>query len=297
MLGALPLPAALAVGRGLGTLYGSVVRYHREDAAAALARCLPDKTPAERRLILTRMYRNLGMNVVEELRLSRSGAAYLDRVVSWDGDGYAHEVLAARKGMLVLSGHIGNFELLCTMAPHFNYPTTVIVKKLKHSAINAYWQETRAQFGLKFAAAHNSLWRCLSALRKNEVVAVVLDQNMTRSEGIFVDFFGKPACTSPGLAYMSALSGAAVLPTFIIRLANGRHRVKALPPIPPPPDREPATIHEYTQRYTRVIEDIVRQYPDQWIWIHRRWKTVPLEPRPQKQEAGCEWSGDLLPTG
>jgi len=278
VFGALPLRAALAVGRGLGWVYGSVLRYHRRDAVAALARSLPEKTPRERRAILDRMYRNLGMNLVEEFRLGRVGEDYLTDFVSWEGEEHAHEVFAAKKGLLVLSAHLGNWDLLCTIAPHFHYPTTVITKNLRNSALNAYWMETRARFGLKFVPAHNSYRQCLSALRRNEIVAFILDQNMIHTEGIFVDFFGKPACTSPGLAYMSAQSGAAVVPAFMIRLANGRHLVKALPPIPPPPDRTPETIRAYTQLYTQAIENMIRAYPDQWIWIHRRWRTVPPAP-------------------
>jgi KDO2-lipid IV(A) lauroyltransferase len=142
-------------------------------------------------------------------------------------------------------------------------------------AINKFWMNARSRFGLKFVPAHNSYRQCLSALRKNEIIAFVLDQNMIDTEGIFVDFFGKKACTSPGLAYMSAQSGAAVVPVFMIRLENGRHLIKAAAPIPPPPDRKPETIHAYTQLYTKVIEDVVREYPAQWTWIHRRWRTTP----------------------
>jgi len=271
----LSLRAALAVGRGLGWIYGSVIRYHRRDALQALERSLPDTTVAERRGILHRMYANLGMNVVETARLPYVTEAHLRETVDWEGEQHAWDVLAAGKGMLVLSSHMGNFDILCTIAPRFNYPTTIITKRIKNKAINDYWMEARARFGLKFVPAHNSYRTCLSALRKNEIIGFILDQNMIRDEGIFVNFFGRPACTTPGLAFMSAQSGAAVLPVFMLRLPGGRHLVKTLPPIAPPPDRKPETIATYTQLYTKVIEDMIRAHPDQWIWIHRRWRTTP----------------------
>ena len=278
VFGMLPLPVALAIGRGMGWFFGSVIRHHRRDAEEALKRSLPEKSARERRQILERMYLNLGMNVAEDLRLTAASNAYLNNYISWEGDTHIHQVLAAGKGMLVLTGHMGSWDMLCSIAPKFNYPTTIITKNIKNRTINSVWMEIRNRFGLKFLPAHNSYRHCLSALRKNEIVGFAIDQNMINSEGIFVDFFGTPACTTPGLAFMSAQSGAAVVPVFMIRREQGRHLVKALPAIPPPPDRKPDTILKYTQMYTTVMEDIIRQYPDQWIWIHRRWKTTPKNP-------------------
>lgn len=267
--------AALGLGRFLGWIYGSVIRYHRRDARQALALSLPDIPAPQRADILRRMYANLGTNVVEITRLPHLSEAQLADMVDWEDEHHVHEVLAAGKGLLVLSAHMGNWDLLCTLAPRFNYPTTIITKRIKNKGVNDYWMATRGRFGLKFVPAHNSYRQCLTALRKNEIVGFILDQNMIRDEGIFVDFFGRPACTTPGLAFMSAQSGAAVVPAFMLRQPGGRHRLKVLPAIPPPPDRKPETIHAYTQRYTKVIEDMIRQYPDQWIWLHRRWRTTP----------------------
>ena len=287
LFSALSLPSALAVGRGLGWFYGNVIRHHRKDAVEALRRSFPEKTDAERKAILSQMYRNLGMNTVEEFRMASVSNAYLEENILWENEVHAREALARGKGMLVLTAHVGNFDLLCTIAPKFNYPTTIITKIIKNDAINKLWMDARSRFGLKFVPAHNSYRQCLAALRKNEIVGFILDQNMINTEGIFVDFFGKPACTSPGLAYMAAQSGATVVPVFMIRAEHGRHRVLIMPPIPPPPDRKPETIKEFTQLYTKVIEEVIRQYPDQWIWVHRRWRTPPpvqASPTPHRDE-------------
>jgi KDO2-lipid IV(A) lauroyltransferase len=275
IFGALPLNPALALGSALGWFYGTMIRHHRRDAVEALRRSLPEKNDAERRQILNQVYRNLGMNAAEEMRMPSVSNDYLKDFILWDDEAPIRDVLSAGKGLLALTAHVGNFDLLCTIAPQFNYPTTIITKVIKNKAINDWWMAARSRFGLKFVPAHNSYRQCLGALRKNEIVAFILDQNMIDTEGIFVDFFDKPACTSPGLAYMSAQSGAAVVPVFMIRLANGHHRVKVMAPIPPPPDRKPETISHYTQLYTKIIEDVIREYPDQWIWVHRRWRTVP----------------------
>lgn len=275
---AMPLAVALKLGRGMGWCFGSVIRYHRRDAIDALRRSLPETTEAERRRILNNMYRNIGMNVVEVLRMPFVTSQYLNDHITWEGEDYVRTALAAGKGVLVLTAHIGNFDMLCTIAPRFVHPTTIITKNIKNASVNRYWMEARERFGLKFLPAHHSYRQCLSALRNNEIIGFVLDQNMIRTEGVFVEFFGRPACTTPGLAFMSAQSKAPVIPAFIVRQPDGYHLVKASPPIPPPPDRKPETILEYTQLYTKAIENHIREYPDQWIWVHRRWRTVPEPP-------------------
>lgn len=273
----LPLPMALAVGRGLGWIYGSVVRYHRHDACEALRRSFPDKPETEIRSIVSRMYAGLGMNVMELMRLIDARSGYPGLLVEMEGSEHIAAGLSRGKGVIVLSAHTGNWDLLCTAAPTWGYPLTIITKKIKNKAINDVWMDIRSRYGLKFVPAHNSYRACLQALRKNEIVGFILDQNMIRTEGVFVDFFGKPACTTPGLAYMSAQSGAPVLPVFMVRRPGGRHLVKILPPLEPPPDRQPETVREHTQNYTRIIEQHIREYPEQWIWLHRRWRTTPDE--------------------
>ena len=271
----LPLGVALAIGRRLGWVYGSVIRYHRQDAIDALTRAFPQKSQSEILDIVRRMYANLGMNLVEICRLGNVTDEFLRESIEIEGEEQGRAALLRNKGAVILTGHLGNWDLMATITPRLGYPLTVISKDIKNKGLNEYWMKIRQRFGVKFVPAHNSYRTCLTALKKNELIGFILDQNMIRTEGVFVDFFGRLACTTPGMAYMSAQSGAPVVPVFMIRRENGRHLLKVLPPLDPPPNREPETIREFTQRYTKIIEDIIRQYPDQWIWIHRRWKTVP----------------------
>ena len=110
-----------------------------------------------------------------------------------------------------------------------------------------------------------------------------MDQNQTRSRGVFVDFFDRSASTSPGLAILSAQTGAPVLPAFMIHRANFKHEMVTYPAIEPPPDKSPESIHAFTQQYTAVIEDVVRKYPEQWIWLHRRWRTQAIDDTPEPE--------------
>ena len=273
----MPLERALAFGRGLGWIYGSVARYHRRDALEALGRSFPEKTPAEVKNIVDRMYANFGMNLVEIIRLAGGAMEETDGRIRVEGRDIVDSALRRGKGVMVLTAHFGNWDLLGMFTVKHKYPLTIISKDLKSKALNDMWMVLRERFGVNIIPAHNSARASLRVLKKNELLGFILDQNRPREGGIFVDFFGRPACTSPGLAILSAQTGAPVVPVFIHRAPDGKHDMQIMPAIEPPPDREPETVRAATQAYTKIIEDQVRQYPEQWIWLHRRWKTRPLE--------------------
>lgn len=275
-LAAMPLDRALKVGRGLGWVFGSVMRYHRADAFDALEQSFPEMKPHERRAVVRAMYANLGMNIMELCRVLAGRPDYPGNLISYEGTEHIEAVRKRGKGVLVLSAHTGNWELMCAAAPDCVRPLTIIAKDFRSKTFSGFWAHARRRFGLSILPPHNSYRECLRVLRRNEVLGFMLDQNMIVTEGIFVDFFGRPACTTPGLAYLSAHAQAPVVPVFMVREGERRHRCVFQRPIDPPPDRDPATIHAYTQQYTTVIERMIRERPDQWIWIHRRWKTLPL---------------------
>ncbi|MBN1269567.1 MAG: lysophospholipid acyltransferase family protein [Kiritimatiellae bacterium] len=291
-LARMPIERMLAVGRCLGWFFGKVLRYHRRDAFDALRRSFPEKSEPELRAIVRDMYRNFGMNLVESLRLAGGNDDQVASRVSVVGEEHVKTALARGKGALILTAHFGNWDLLSVITPRKGYPLTIITKDVKNEALNEFWMATRRKHGLSLVPAHQSYRVCRAALKRNELVGFILDQNMIDKEGVFVDFFGRPACTTPGLAFMAAQSGAPIVPAFITRREGGYHEVRVLPPIDPPRDREPATIQAATQEYTRIIEKAIRERPEQWIWIHRRWRTR----RPDEKIAGAQnvfGSGDV----
>ncbi len=272
----IPLSAALAVGCALGWFYGAVIRYHRRDALDALCRSYPEKSKRKIQSIINQMYKNLGMNVAEILRLAGGAFDETDNRLTVKGMEVVDQALQRGKGALILTAHFGNWDLLGMLAAKHNYPLTIISKDLKNKTINDMWMVLRERFGVNIIPAHNSARASLRVLRRNELLGFILDQNRPRDAGIFVDFFGRPACTSPGLAILSAQAQAPVVPGFIYRTPEGDHTIQVLPAIDPPPDRDPETIRKATQEYTKIIEDQIRQHPEQWIWLHRRWKTQPV---------------------
>lgn len=274
-LARLSRPAALRLGRGLGWIYGSVIRHRRSDALAALRSSLPERSENERQRILDAMYRNFAINYVEVLRLAGGADNDLRQLVTIEGEEIVQAVLRRGKGALMLTAHLGNFDLLAMFSAQRGYPLTIISKEIKNPAVNGLWMCLRERYGIKIVLSHNSMRGCFKALKGDGVLGFILDQNRPHDQGVFVTFFGRPACTTPGLAFISAVTQAPVVPVFIHRTADGRHHLRALPAIEPPADRGEDNLRRATQQYTTIIEQEVRRHPDQWIWIHRRWKTQP----------------------
>jgi KDO2-lipid IV(A) lauroyltransferase len=178
----------------------------------------------------------------------------------------------------LLAAHLGNWEVAAAAWASRGQPVALIAKAIKNGTVNALWTATREKFGMRLLSQRGSYAECLRALRQNEAVACMLDQNMTSDEGLFVEFFGRPACTTPGLAMLAARTGVAVVPVQFIRLAGGRHLCRFLPALPPPPNQDPASLRAATQEYTAILETMIRDHPEQWIWVHRRWRTAPDAP-------------------
>jgi KDO2-lipid IV(A) lauroyltransferase len=271
---AVPLPVAQALGRILGVLFYVVAGRQRRRAVRNLLRCFPDLSRADVRRIARRVFANIGVNQLEVLRWMAGRADELNERIVVTGLEHFEEARARGTGVIVLTAHVGNWDLLALWAAA-QWPLTIIAKDIKHSVLNRFWMEKRRQWGLTIVAARNSYRACLAALRRDETLGFVLDQNMIRRDGIFVDFFGRAACTTPGLAVLSAHSGAPVVPAFMLRRRDGRHEVRVLPLLEPPASGKPHAVVAATQEYTRIIEEVVRQHVDQWIWMHRRWRTQP----------------------
>lgn len=275
------LARALARGRRAGGLLEHLIRYHRRDAFDALRRAFPGEPETRIRRIVRDMYEHLGMTLAESLRLLDEPIGQIKARIEWRGIEILERERASGRGVCLLTAHAGNWELACAVLPLFGLPVTIVAKPIRGRALAEYVRGVRTRFGLQVLPSRNSYRDCLRALRRNDLLGFVLDQNMTRYEGVFVDFFGRPACTTPGLAHIAARSGARIVPAFAERREDGRHVIHVHPPLDPPPDTEPETLRAATQEYTKRIEDHVRAFPDQWIWIHRRWRTVPRPDDPQ----------------
>jgi len=274
-LARLSRPALLCWGARLGWCYGHIVRHRRAEARAALHRSLPELSATEVSAALDGMYRNLALNILEILRMYGGATEELDALMTIEGEDVVRTALQRGRGAMILTAHLGNFDMLAMFAAHRHYPLTIISKQLKNAAVNQIWSSLRERFGVNILFSHNAARGCLKALRANSLVGFLLDQNRPVGQGVFVQFFGRPASTTPGLAILASQAQAPVIPVFLSRRPDGTHHLQILPLVEPPPDREPATILRYTQIYSTITEQAIRRHPDQWTWIHRRWKNQP----------------------
>ncbi len=274
----LPARWAQALGRGAGWVLAHGMRLRRTYVLEVLARSFPEKTPDEHRAIYAAMCRHQALNLVEILRFAGGREEEIRARIEVSGEEVVKQALERGKGVLVLIAHFGNYDLMGLFASRLlGYPVTIITKTLKNQRLNELWWELRQKAGLKTLPSHNAYRACVRALRRNELVGFMLDQNRPSGQGVFVNFFGKPASTTPGLAMMSAQTGAPVVPVFMRRMPDGRHVLEARPVIEPPPDRKEETLRACTAAYTKIIEDEIRRDPAQWMWLHKRWKSRPAD--------------------
>lgn len=273
----LPYGPAAGLARGCGGFLARVLRLRRTCVLQTLGRCFPQKTLAERQAIYVEMWRLQALNILELLRfvggkteelLARIEVRNMDRLEA---------ALARGKGVLVLSAHFGNYLLQALTGPELlPCPVSIIYKPLRSAAMNRLWEDMQQNARVNGIPAGNAYRGSVQALRNRHLIGFMLDQNRPKEHGMFVDFFGRTASTSPGLAVLSARTGAPVVPFFLHRTPEGRHVLEILPMIEPPPDREEDTVFAYTTQYTRIIEEEIRKDPVQWLWIHRRWRSRPF---------------------
>jgi KDO2-lipid IV(A) lauroyltransferase len=280
----LPRTLALRVGPLIGELLYRFDRRHRRIALFNLGLAFPEKSDDERRAILRRSCRNLGRVAAEWCHFASLDAGSIrDYVTVDDPPGWqAALAMAAERGAVILTAHLGNFELLAFAHGLLGHPITLVHKPMRNPLIDDAITDRRARAGTTSLAKKTAAKAALRALHEHRIVAIPADQNQTRRYGVFVDVFGVPACTTPGPARLAMLSRAPVVPVFLVRDGEtDRHRIVLLPQIEliHTGDRE-ADIVANTQRCSDAIEQMLRRYPDQWIWFHRRWNTRPKgEPR------------------
>jgi KDO2-lipid IV(A) lauroyltransferase len=239
-------------------------RFNRAIAERNLEIAFPQLTDEQRLKILAGAYRNFGRMAAEWVHLLELDRSNIERYVTYEGRGHWDDAtrLSDGRGILVLTGHFGNFELLSVA--HSIYGTRIAIVTNR-----------RVRFGNLSIARKGAGREVVRLLRDNWMVAVPLD--LDTRQGVFVDYFGMPAATNDGLARVALATGTPVLPAFMVRdEGTARHRITILPAIEVVKTRDRTeSIRENTQRFTAAIEAMVRCYPDHWNWIHRRWKTRP----------------------
>lgn len=274
----LPSGFGLWIGRRLGDLGYWVFPQRRAVARQNLALAFGrDRTAEELDRLCRRSFQHLGMMLVEACTFLFAPRAFFRSQVRVEGFEHLKSAMAQGRGALLLTAHFGNWELLAVAHWLSGYPLSVVVRPLDSPFLDRLAARFRERSGAELIPKWRALPAVLDALRRQRMVAFLLDQNALRREGVFVQFFGRPASTSKSLALLALRTGAPVVPIFIHREPDGGHRAVIEPEIPPPRtgDRD-KDIAAYTAAFTRCVEDTIRRRPEQWFWVHRRWRTRPI---------------------
>jgi KDO2-lipid IV(A) lauroyltransferase len=274
----LPAAPAQRLGSALGDLLYWSVRRYREVARRNLTASFGWEA-VRVEAVVRQVFRNIGKSVVEFLRLPALSEQEVRRLCELEGVEHLRAALAAGRGAMVITAHYGSWELLAARLVVEGFPLSVVARDADDDAINALINQIREGCGYRVIPRQTAPRGILEALRRNEVVAVLMDQNTTQG-GQFVPFFGRMAATAIGPAVLALRTGAVLLPGFSIRLPDDRHLWRAYPPVVPARTQDlEADVLELTAHLTRIIETQVRADPTQWLWIHDRWRHRPPEER------------------
>src|SRR6266481_4860337 len=276
-LRAMPLERAVRAGARLGGWAMNFDRPNRPIALKNLEIAFPEMTTAARLNILRKMYRSWGRVLAEWTHLPELSRANVEQVATYDGKENWDEAerRSNGRGLFVLTGHYGNFELMQIAQSIYGYRLAIVHRALRNPLIDAAIATQRVRYGNKIIERKAGGREMMRMLRQNWMIAIALDLDVRK--GVFVDFFGMPASTSDGIARLSIATGAPVMPVFMVRQGDTvHHKITILPAFYPEKTRNrEVLVREYTQQYSNVLEQMICAHPDHWNWIHRRWKTRP----------------------
>jgi KDO2-lipid IV(A) lauroyltransferase len=271
----LPEGFALRMGRQLGNVMYYLDLEHRRVAIQNLHIAFGgEKSEREMRSIANRTFQNLGMMIIEFFRIPRMDVKTFKERVKIEGLEEALSLLEKKKGVLLLIGHFGNWELMGLMSKVIGNPITVIAKPIKKNKwVDQFVTKIRNAGGLEVISNIKAGRKVIQALSQNRVVGILIDQRAKRSEGIWADFFGRKAPTTPSLAVLAMKTGAPVLPVFMIRNGFQKHRLIIKEPLELiRTGNIKKDVEANTQLFNDTLESTIRQHPDQWFWIHQRWE-------------------------
>jgi len=277
LLGVLPRPLSRALGISLGRAFYLFHGRLRAVGMRNLAMAFPEKSEAERAGILRGVFISLGRQLAELCQFPRYTRENVEEVVVYDGLENFEKAYARGKGVLFLTAHFGAWELSAFAHSLHGHWLHIVMRPMDNPYLNRLIDHYRTMHGNKTVAKDDFVRGLLAAMKAGETVGILMDTNMTPPQGVFVNFFGIPACTASGLARIALRTDAAVVPGFTIwDPALGKYRLRFDPALDLIRTSDlDADVLANTQKFTSMIEDYVRKYPDQWLWVHRRWKTRP----------------------
>ena len=276
-LGALPRAVARVFAASVTSLLFRWQPKLQKTAEFNLGLAFPDWTDAQRKDVTRKMVRNLGWMAAEFARFPRLEKGNIENVVILEGHENFLEGQRRGNGVLYLTGHIGAWELSSFAHALYGYPLHYIARPLDNKRLDALVNQYRCSSGNQPIFKNESARVMLKILKDSGTIGILADQNTMPEEGLFVDFFGKSACATTGIARVALHTGAAVVPGYAYwDETMQKYRLRFEPPVDlvRTGDTE-RDVFRNTQRFAKAIEEIIRKHPDQWVWVHKRWKTRP----------------------
>jgi KDO2-lipid IV(A) lauroyltransferase len=272
----LPRRLVLALGRTLGRLWAALDRRHLRIAAENLRQAFPEWTEKQVQRTARGVYAHFGTILFDILWMERRGREELLALTDVEGLEHARAAMALERGAVCPTGHFGNWEFQGIASPLLVGPFAVVARPLDNPQLDRRLVALRTSTGNSVIYKKKALAQIMQTVRSGGLVAIVIDQNVQEKDGIFVDFFGRPACTTTVAAAVALKTGCMILPVHCVLGPTGRYRMIYGPPVEwEGRGRGPGDVAELTQRLTSIIEGWVREHPEQWLWLHRRWKTQP----------------------
>ncbi len=271
------------LSRGILNLLGAATFYldgrHRRIADVNLQIAFPRMPASERRRIARRSFQMVAQNVLEVSRLRGLTRSSIISLVEYDPDsGWENfqDAVARKKPILYLTGHFSAWELLPAAHALYGNPLSFVTRPLDNPRLERFLFRARQASGNTVISKKNSVRQILETLKASGAVGILMDQNTDPQEGLFVDLFGLPAATTTGVALFALRTDATVLPGYLTPFHKGRYRIKFLPPLEliRTGDRN-RDVEENTRMFNRVLEGIIREQPEAWLWGHKRWHYQP----------------------
>jgi KDO2-lipid IV(A) lauroyltransferase len=277
----LPRPVVLAVGRRLGRLWGALDRRHLAIAADNLRRAFPEWDEARVQGTARGVYAHFGTVLMDLLWMEGRPVEELLALADLEGVEHLQAARAAGRGVVAPSGHLGNWEIQAVASVPLVGNVAMIARPLDNPALDRRLVGLRTSTGNTVIYKQKALAQVLRTIREGGIVAILIDQNVQAKDGVFVRFFGRPACTTTVAAAMALKTGCAIVPVRCLLKPDGRYRRVYGPPVEwTATGRRDEDLAALTQHLTSIIEGWVRETPEQWLWLHRRWKTSPSRETP-----------------
>lgn len=275
-IGLISAKRAAWMADAIARIWFAVDRKHRGVAMENLTHVYGGKkSRREIKMLARRVFAHLVLAIFEICRSFRMTQEDFLRQVRITGINHLKAARAKGRGVLLLSAHIGNWEFLNFIIRILGFPMTAIYRPLENPPADRFVLELRSRFGARLYPKYNAMRKILRSLSRGELVGILLDQDAHNEDGVFVDFFGKTACTNKGLALIGRKFRVPVVPVFLLREGK-RFHMDIQPEVPLQRTRDQkADILVNTRAFNRVIEAAILRHPEQWFWVHRRWKTRP----------------------